>query len=318
MSLSEHVRTLGRGPGRSRSLTFDEAHDAMAQMLSGEAAPEAVGALLMLLRMKGETAEEIAGLAAAAQASLVAVPGADLDWPSYAAGRTRGLPWFLLSARLVAGAGHRVLLHGWNGADGSVRAGLPMAGIATANSVAEAQALMARHGIAYLPLEQLSPALFALLDLRGVFGLRSCVNTVCRMLNPSAAGASVQGVFHPSYRLTQAGAAERMGWQALTVIKGGGGEFERLPTKEVACFGLRGGAGWEQTAPALVAVSRRLDDGARDAQMLQALWQGALSDPFAEAVVIGTAALALDTLGVAGAESAARALWEERRRDAAA
>ncbi|PJE27273.1 glycosyl transferase family 3, partial [Pseudooceanicola lipolyticus] len=37
MSLSEHVRTLGRGPGRSRSLTFDEAHDAMAQMLSGEA-----------------------------------------------------------------------------------------------------------------------------------------------------------------------------------------------------------------------------------------------------------------------------------------
>mgnify|MGYP000294529187 CR=1 FL=1 len=112
MSLADHVRTLGRGPGRSRSLTEAEARDAMQIMLAGNAAPEAIGALLMLLRMKGETAQEIAGFAAAAQA--FGDPGrcADLDWPVYAAGRTRGLPWFLLSARLVAAAGHKVLLHG--------------------------------------------------------------------------------------------------------------------------------------------------------------------------------------------------------------
>ena len=115
MSLAEHVRILGRGPGRSRSLTEAEARDAMEIVLSGAAAPEAVGALLMLLRMKGETAEEIAGLAAGAQAGLPALPPVDLDWPSYAAGRSRGLPWFLLAARLVAMDGHRVLLHGWNG-----------------------------------------------------------------------------------------------------------------------------------------------------------------------------------------------------------
>ncbi len=60
MSLADHVRTLGRGPGRARSLTREEARDAMVCMLSDEVAPEAVGALLMLLRMKGETAEEIA------------------------------------------------------------------------------------------------------------------------------------------------------------------------------------------------------------------------------------------------------------------
>ena len=45
-------------------------------MLSGRAAPEAIGALLMLLRMKGETADEIAGLARAAQAAM---PAVDLD-----------------------------------------------------------------------------------------------------------------------------------------------------------------------------------------------------------------------------------------------
>ncbi|MEM7632299.1 MAG: glycosyl transferase family 3, partial [Pseudomonadota bacterium] len=49
------MRTLGRGPGRSRSLTQDEAFDAMTHMLRNDAAPQAVGALLMLLRMKGET-----------------------------------------------------------------------------------------------------------------------------------------------------------------------------------------------------------------------------------------------------------------------
>ena len=109
MTLSDHVRTLGRGPGRARSLTGDEAQEAMRLMLEEGCAPEAIGALLMLMRMKGETAEEIAGLAAAAQSSLPELPTVDLDWPSYAAGRTRGAPWFLLSARLVAEAGHRVL-----------------------------------------------------------------------------------------------------------------------------------------------------------------------------------------------------------------
>ena len=77
MSLATFVQTLGRGPGRSRSLTMDEATAAMEIMLDPDAAPEAVGALLMLLRMKGETADEIAGLAKAAQAAMQEMPKAD-------------------------------------------------------------------------------------------------------------------------------------------------------------------------------------------------------------------------------------------------
>ncbi len=79
MTLATHVRTLGRGPGRSRSLTREEAEDAMRLMLSGDAAPQAVGALLMLMRMKGETAEEIAGFAHAAQSAMPEVAGVALD-----------------------------------------------------------------------------------------------------------------------------------------------------------------------------------------------------------------------------------------------
>ena len=311
MSLATFVQSLGRGPGRSRSLTMDEATAAMEIMLDPDAAPEAVGALLMLLRMKGETADEIAGLAKAAQAAMQEMPKVDLDWPSYAAGRTRGAPWFLHSARMVADAGHRVLLHGWNGADQKVRGGLSAAGINIASSPDEAEILLASDGIAYLPLKDMHPALFALLRLREVFGLRSCINTVCRMLNPAQATSSVQGVFHPSYRLLQADAAALLGWQSLTVIKGGGGEFERHPAKDVAAFGLRDGAAWEGNFHAFIAETRRLAEPT-------AAYDLAQPSGFDEQVIIGTAAAALATLGTTNVEGTARRLWHARQpRDAA-
>lgn len=311
MTLAPFVQILGRGPGRARSLTFDEAREAMALMLSQDAAPEAVGAILMLLRMKGETAEEIAGFAMAAQTALPELPRADLDWPSYAAGRTRGLPWFLLSARLVAQAGHRVVLHGWQAEGGGVRASLAQAGIARAGDLATAEASLARHGIVYLPLEDIHPAGLNLLQLRSVLGLRSCVNTVCRMLNPGHALASVQGVFHPSYRVLQADAAQIMGWRALSVIKGGGGEFERHPSKEIIQFGLRDGHFAEQSFPARIADTRRLSDGVT-APNIGSLWRGEAYDAFATDIIIGTAALALDTLGHDAPDYLAAELWATR------
>ncbi len=314
MSLAPHVRTLGRGPGRSRSLTFDEAVDAIGIMLSGEAAPESIGALLMLMRMKGEVPEEIAGFAAAARDTLPQIPPPALDWPSYAAGRTRGLPFFLLSARLVASAGHPVLLHGWNSEAhmseaASVRTALPHAGITAAHSVDHAGDLLAHEGIAYLPLEAFHPGLLHLLQLRDKFNLRSCVNTVLRVLNPAKAPASVQGVFHPPYRELQADAGKLLGQQALTVIKGGGGEFERNPTKSIALFGLRRGESYEGTAPQLIEDTAKLNQGWTDPARLSALWSGDWQDPFAEAVVSGTAQLYLDTLG---ASADAARLWAER------
>ena len=175
MRLATHVRTLGCGQGRARSLTKAEAADAMVHMLDDDADPHAVGALLMLLRMKGEVAEEISGFVEAIQGSFSQLPPVDLDWPSYSSGRTRGLPWFLLSARLVAEAGYRVCLHGWNGADMTVRDGLKSAGIKCARTFHDTDLALRSNGIVYLPLELLSPRLKQLLDLRSVLGLRSCL-----------------------------------------------------------------------------------------------------------------------------------------------
>ncbi|WP_375282333.1 glycosyl transferase family protein [Pseudooctadecabacter sp.] len=303
MTLAPFVRIVARGAGRARPLTQDEAQEAMTLILSGEAAPEAIGALLMVLRLRGETPEEIAGFTAALRAHVTGrLPDADLDWPSYAAGRSRGAPLFLLAARLVAQAGYRVSVHGWNShqtASASLRDVIDLAG----------------PGVIYTPLETLSPAAFKLLNLRDTFGLRSCINTVLRMWNPAQAPVSVQGVFHPSYRGLQAQAADLLGQRDLAIIKGGGGEFERHPSKDIAVFGLRRGVHIEACADALVHHTRRLHEAGAHVD-LHALWHGAVQDDFATATVTGTAALALWALDAAptlpDAETLARALWDAR------
>lgn len=306
MSLAPFVRIVAQGKGRARALTQNEAHTAMTLILSGEAAPEAVGALLIVLRLRGETDAEIAGFTQALRDhSAARLAPAGLDWPCYAAGRTRGAPLFLLSAKLVAQAGYRVALHGWNSHQSTAadpRATLDQLDLCDAN-------------LRYEPLETLSPAAFSLLKLRDTFGLRSCINTVLRMWNPAGASASVQGVFHPSYRGLQSRAAELLGDQNLTVIKGGGGEFERNPSKDAAIFGLRKGVALDVTAAALVPETRRLHDPDQPID-LQELWSGTQQDVFALATVTGTAALALWTLGGAAdinaAQTMAANLWDNR------
>lgn len=303
MSLAPFVQIVARGKGRARSMTVHEAQDAMSLILAGDAAPEAVGALLMVMRLRGETAAEIAGFTAALRSQVDGqLPKADLDWPSYAAGRSRGAPLFLLAARLVGQAGYRVSMHGWNShqsAAASVRQALDATG----------------PQVAYTPLETLSPAAFEVLKLRDTFGLRSCFNTVLRMWNPSQATASVQGVFHPSYRSLQAQAAAMLGQKNLSIIKGGGGEFERHPSKAIRIFGLRDGVDLAETTPALLQEKRRLHT-ADERVDLRALWQGTTQADFAVATVTGTAAVALWTLKAAPtltkAHDMAQSLWAAR------
>ncbi len=323
MTFSQLVRTLGRGPGRSRNLERGEAAEAMRQMLAGTPAPEAVGALLMLMRFRGENAEEIAGFCDGATEGLAAWgelrPA--IDWPSYAAGKSRGLPLFLLAAKLVAGSGLPVLMHGWNSAAhmreaANLRAALPGIGIPVVETPAAAREALDANGIAYAPLEVMSPDLYRLLRLRDVLGLRSAVNTTLRVMNPSGAACSVQGVFHPPYRPLQVDASILRGQPRQLALKGGGGEFERNPAKSVTLEGVVGGERIEIEAAPIIDETRRLADAEPDPARLPALWAGELEDAFSEAVVIATAAAALLAAGactdLAAAEAEAARLWAER------
>lgn len=309
---AQYVRILGRGPGRSRNLTRDEARDALGMVLAGDADPHQVGAFLMLLRYRGEDPDEMAGLVDAARASMGAglpegCAPVDLDWPSYGAGRTRGEPWFLLSALALGRAGHRVLMHGSNefSRGTAVAAGLAQLGLRPAADRADAVRLLDATGFAYLPLAVLCPALDRLLRLRSLLGLRSPLNTAARLVNPFDARAGVDGVFHPGYIKLHLAAAERLGRERLVVVKGGGGEAERSPMKAVAAHWYQRDAGEGETTLAAT--------GAAEGELsLSEVWQGV---PGAGAsVATATVGLALLGLGagVQDLDGRAQDVWDRR------
>ena len=313
---AQYVATLGRGQGRSRALTRDEARRAFALVLAGEADPHQVGAFLMLLRYRGEDADEITGLVEAAQAVLPSVPQADLDWPSYGAGRTRGAPWFLLAALALGQSGTRVLMHGSNafGTAMTVADGLASLGLSPSRNAGDAAAVLDRTGFAYLPIDLLSPEIARLLALRRLFGLRSPVNTVARLLDPARAPAGVDGVFHPAYSNVHLGVAERLSRPRLLVLKGGGGEVERVPAKPGVALLWEIGRGRSEIA---LPAARFAVDGGETAS-LAAVWRGDAAPEREVATICATIALGLLALDRAADPDAAlddaRRVWAERRR----
>ncbi len=321
--LAELLRIVGRGPTLSRSLTQDEAAEAMAGILAGLADPVQVGALLLLLRYRGETPAELAGFATAARAHVrldLADLDIALDWPSYA-DRHRQQPWFLLAARLLAASGIRILIHGVEGATGadyaSTRPALAALGIAAARDRATVAAELDRQGCAYVGLEDLCPEVDALLGLRPLLGVRTVVNSFVRALNPAAAPAQMQGVFHPPYRSLQAEAARLLGQARSAVFKGGGGEAQRNPLKACAVAHVLNGKIIDQSWPALLPdVDHRWRDEDLDPRHIRALWQGEIDEAAPVAAVTGTAAIALALTGRAAtpaeAQALAERLWRQR------
>ncbi|MCK5663035.1 MAG: glycosyl transferase, partial [Thiotrichaceae bacterium] len=99
---ADYIRILGKGKKGSRPLTQEEAYHAMRMILADEVEEIQLGAFLMLMRVKEETPEELAGFVLAVRETLprITTETADLDWSAYA-GKRRHLPWFMLSSFLL-------------------------------------------------------------------------------------------------------------------------------------------------------------------------------------------------------------------------
>jgi anthranilate phosphoribosyltransferase len=288
-------------------------------VLAGQADPHQVGAFMMLLRFRGEDADEIAGMVEAARSAADDSDlHADLDWPSYGAGRTRGAPWFLLAAMALARSGVRILMHGSNDFSSgiTVTQGLAALGLSPCTGRPAAQRALAAGRFAYFPLADLSPEVDRLLGLRRLFGLRSPVNTVVRLLNPGNAPAGIDGVFHPPYINVHLGVAARMGRQRLLVLKGGGGEAERVPLKPVSAHLWDASHGRSElvldAVPGLVPLTPHDDTP----ELFAAVWAGEVASPSIAATIEATIGLALLALGRAEtpsqADEMARSIWAAR------
>ena len=322
---SDYVRTLGRGPARSRHLTREEAREAMGMVLAEQADPLQVGAFLLLLRYRSENAAELAGFVEAGRERLAgpARPIAiDLDWPSYA-DRHRQQPYFVLAALLLADNGLRVLMHGIAG-DGEghapTRPVLQALGLPISRSLDEAAGRIVDSNFAYIGLEHACAPVERLFNLRPLLGVRTVANSFARALNPLGAPAQLLAVAHPPYRGLHQAAAALLGQPRAVVFKGIGGEVQRNPLKACHVAWLRDGERGEADWPAL-DDSRTYPwrEESLDPARVVALWRGEIGLPAPEAAIVATAALGLWITGRAesreDAEAMAAQMWAERERD---
>lgn len=322
------VRILGKGPNLSRSLTQDEARDAADLILSGQVLPEQLGAFLCLLRMKSETAEEVAGLVEGFRRHLD-VPAAlrqraavELDWASWA-GKARSLPWSLLAALALAQAGIRIFMHGAEGhTEGRIysSASLRVLGILPAESMSDAADQLEQRNFAYATLPVLSPRLQEIMDLRAVLGIRSPLHTVGRKLNLWQAPAHIVAVTHPPYLPIHQQASLLLAQPRMAVFKGEGGEVERRPHKPCSVLSVIDGQAQSEDWAAFYDGEVPANAESAEAlplEHLPAVWTGALSSDYAQAVITGTMAVVLKLLGRAetqeDAQSLAVSLWQQRR-----
>ena len=320
---AEYVRILGKGKNGSRPLTEEEAFKAMRMILNGEVEPVQLGAFLMLMRVKEETADEVAGFVRAARDWIKIPAGApvvELDWSSYA-GKRRHLPWFILSTLLLAQNGITVFMHGASGhTNGRIytKDVLAELGLTPCTSIEEACQRLHSDHFAYLDIEYLCPRLHDIIELRPLMGLRSPVHTIARSINPFNAANVMQGIFHPGYRPVHQEAAQLLGEANVAVIKGEGGEIECNPDSPCLIQRVRNGKLEEEEWPAMFA-RRHVKNDSMDIRQLARVWRGEAEDEYGSAATISTAAIALQLMGKADSRddaiALARTMWQNRVRD---
>ncbi|WP_341326094.1 glycosyl transferase family protein [Methylotuvimicrobium sp. KM2] len=312
---AHYIRILGKGKKGSRPLTREEAYQSMRMILTGEVLPVQLGAFLMLLRVKEETPEELAGFIEAARETFSRSDDespADLDWSSYA-GKRRHLPWFLLSALLLAENGIKVFMHGAGGhTEGRIYThdALKYLGIEHAASLQEARQQLEERNFSYLPLEYFCPKLHEIIELRPIMGLRSPVHTLARMLNPFNAKHSIQAIFHPGYRPVHQEAALLLNDPHVAVFKGEGGEVERNPDADCLVQSVKHGELYDEQWQRIFE-RRHVKSETLNPNQLAAVWQGDIVDEYGEAAVIGTAAIALKLLEKADSQERAIKMAED-------
>jgi len=269
-------------------------------IMEGHVEPEQLGAFLMLVRVKEETPEEVAGFVQAVRRHIQ-LPGnapiIDIDWSSYA-GKRRHLPWFVLSVLLLADNGYKVFMHGLQGRKDEriyTPTALEYLGLPISQSLAEAANTLEHDNFAYLNLDQLCPRLQQLIDLRELLGLRSPVHTVARMLNPFGAPYQMQGIFHPGYLEIHQGAAQILSQPHMAVIKGDGGEIEASPDSPCKLMSVHDNQTRNEEWPALLS-SRAVKPKTLEIENIKQLWRGTREDNYGEAAVINTLAISLYTM----------------------
>ena len=228
-----------------RSLTEAEAAAVMEEIMSGEATPAQFGAFVTALRLKGETVDEIAGMARVMRekARRVHVEGVLLDTCG-TGGDARGTFNVSTAAAFVAaGAGARVAKHG-NRAMTS-RCGsadvLEALGARIDLSPEQVKACLEETGVGFMFAPSFHPAMKFAAGPRREIGVRTVFNILGPLTNPAGAACQVLGVADPSLAETMALVLARLGSRRALVVHGRDGLDEMSISGPTLVCELAGG-----------------------------------------------------------------------------
>jgi anthranilate phosphoribosyltransferase len=217
-----------------RSLSQAEARDVMNQIMSGEATPAQMGGFLVALRLKGETADEIAGCAEAMREHVLSVRPERDDLVDTAGTGGDGARTFNIStaaALVAAAAGAGVAKHGnraVSSASGSADV-LEALGFELELPVPRIERSIDELGFGFLFAPTHHPAMRHAAPVRRELATRTVFNVLGPLTNPAGARAQVVGVYAPELVETIATVLVRLGARRAFVVHGAGGVDELSP-----------------------------------------------------------------------------------------
>lgn len=301
------VKRLAAGePPQPHELT-----DAFEVILRGDATPVQIASLLIGLRVKGETPEELAAVVRAFRAAMVVMPAdrpEDLvDTCGTGGGTINTFNISTAAALLVAGSGIRVAKHGnrsFTTQCGSADV-LEELGVSIDAPVSVMRSALESAGIVFMFAPLMHPAMKHVGPVRRELGIPTIMNMVGPIANPANAGRQVVGVADVRRLELMAGALRSLNTAHALVVHGAGMD-EISPFGETQVTEVRGGQtsewvidpkryGFGGGAPADIAGGTREDNAATVMRVLRGDGNGA-----ATAAVVLNAAAAFYVSGKVG------------------
>jgi anthranilate phosphoribosyltransferase len=217
-----------------RDLSQSAARDVMGDIMEGKATPAQIGGLLVALRLKGETAAEIAGCAEAMRAHVLAVKPKRADLVDTAGTGGDGAGTFNIStaaALVAAAAGAGVAKHGNRAVSSSSGSAdvLEALGFELELPAERIERSIDELGFGFLFAPSHHPAMRHAAPVRRELAARTVFNVLGPLTNPAGARAQVVGVYAPELVPTIATVLSRLGARRAFVVHGAGGIDELSP-----------------------------------------------------------------------------------------
>jgi anthranilate phosphoribosyltransferase len=242
--LRQAIRQLAMGG----SLSEPQAREAFGIVMRGEATPAQIAALLIGLRVKGETADEVAGAADALRGAMVRLPADRPDLLVDTCGTGGGaVGTFNIStaaALLAAGLGVRIAKHGnrsFTSQCGSADV-LEALGVPIEVSVEAMARALRDAGIVFMFAPLMHPAMRHVGPVRSELAIPTVMNIVGPLANPASAGRQVVGVSDAARVSLIAGALRSLGAVHALVVHGAPGMDEVSPLGPTSVVEIRDGA----------------------------------------------------------------------------